>query len=94
MISLGACCILKGNTGAVALGNRECGKGRVTGMSGGSRNYIQNILYVRRINIYIFFKKKVMTSKVSKRVVNSKSLQVERKEKIMQLYFNFKRKNT
>lgn len=35
-----------------------------------------------------------MNSKLSKRVVNSKNLQVERKEKIMQLYFNFKRKNT
>lgn len=80
----------------MTLGNRGCGKGRVTGMSGGRGNYIQNILYVRRINMFTFFlkKKEVMNSKVSKRVVNSKSLQVKRKEKIMQLYFNFKRKNT
>lgn len=35
-----------------------------------------------------------MNLKVSKRFVRSKSLGVERKEKIMQLYFNFKRKNT
>lgn len=58
MISLGACSILKENTGAVALGNRACGKGRVTGMSGGRGNYIQNILYVRRINMFTFFFKK------------------------------------
>lgn len=58
LVTPGACCILKGNTEAVALMNRGCGKGRVTGMSGGSRNSIQNILYDRRISIFSCFLKK------------------------------------